>query len=384
MMFRFVFATMLIIHPKSCGKIGCCPLPCVSNLWSCITRKNKTSNTKIRTINVEPFRQIYAYPLEPVSRHITSALNPIIQPVAHIPSGGSPSHLQSIPTDLPVYSPTCASITFNIPDQKSIVKIPKMLRHQCNPDYIRLKANLLYMHSVQVMPSTQVDENREATLLILNGRYTLYDAVSALDIEAKRALLQSDCLCFESMNYLDTVNVIRPGFLNLILTLNAFNAEDRNSSHVDIIVYVGNSMVVMDELISVLAFIETHCNEHEASITFRGLQFAEKDLLTLWSWINVMKYSKVIIVDHEGPSAWCGHGMFQLTQQMKMKMMIFQPVIFKFETFTVHKPSGMDFHFVDRKSFHAMIGDTYFRRIGTQMIRNIVTAEDERGNVLCS
>ena len=86
-----------------------------------------------------------------------------------------------------------------------------------------------------------------------------------------------------------------------------------------------------------------------------------------------MGYQKALIIDHEGPSAWMSridrraYG-FQ-KKLMRQKLIPIQPDSFKFGIMTIHKPTGKDLKYVDRKSFDVLIHDTYFQRLSAEIWR---------------
>eukprot|EP00483_Globobulimina_turgida_P013270 UN13294 len=165
---------------------------------------------------------------------------------------------------------------------------------------------------------------------------------------------------FQSENHNDTLNVIRPYFIEFILELY------RITDDLFVILYVNdvnkNDSAAIDELASILTFITMHCDRHfdEKKLFKFHLLLSEdinqqKSLSYLMNFCCLDWYDRVIIVDHKGLSAWNFKMESNLNiTRLEPKIIPIQPELFSL---------------ADEQKFNQNVNDRYFFLLSMQIFR---------------
>ena len=157
--------------------------------------------------------------------------------------------------------------------------------------------------------------NTDALLLVINGKYTIFDSIRINDenqeIINKLQNRYRNVLFIEdtsSNDGIQTIHVVRPGFIEFLKTLNSITSS---SSTLSVVLY--SEAIASKEigsLLSVLALIEMHYNKSPhfkgKALYFEGviLEKKMKSISRLRHFIPFDLFFKIIIVDRNGLSSW--------------------------------------------------------------------------------
>ena len=163
---------------------------------------------------------------------------------------------------------------------------------------------------MDIRASLEMHRTAGSILLVINGRHTIFDSIRSVTSNITEDLRRRNVLFFESQNHKDTVNVIRPGIIELLQTLDAMAG-----SHTFSAILYSNHLrdpndlsvsIEIEELLSVLIFIEMQFNRspqrvrRNKSFEFEGVIFRDRYIAILKMIAPIDLYAKTIIVDHEG------------------------------------------------------------------------------------
>ena len=210
-----------------------------------------------------------------------------------------------------------------------------------------------------------------SVLLVVNGKHTLFDSVCGLSNSSADDMLVRGVKFFRSPLYADTLNVVRPGFMRFVAEIH----EIIGTAPLTVIVHtetdtnhIAGLYEQIDELISVLAFIESCYNYNQRRSSALNLKTLEFDALVLegrrlsvlMNYVPVLGYKKVIILDHDGiwPEVLGVHANQTWYESFEQRVVPIHPTAFRL---------GDAKAFTSQKSFRRRVFDSYLHVLSSRM-----------------
>eukprot|EP01083_Nonionella_stella_P157900 513180_1 len=230
---------------------------------------------------------------------------------------------------------------------------------QSSPGFQERKIELRYTHEAMHIRSAIDDDHlHHATLLVLDGRHTIFDSVP-YNLSLVQTLISKQVVFFKSRKH-QTLHIIRPNVIRFLQILSAISADHPMHR----IIYVNSATMnetEIDDLMSVVTFLEIFYktfddNQNEGNHTWQFDQVIlnEKECKNYEhlfdELVPVYAYKHLIVVDHHGLNQWKFHEKFydsryrntSAFEKMKAQFIPIQPEAFNLTTIARNAAVVMD------------------------------------------